>query len=238
MASKAKTKTQLLKEQYRKERKRLQQTVRRLEKRGYGAYPGDQLIPDIPKRITEASIRRLKLITPDTLYKKMFFTDNDTGITMSGEEGRKYEREKRSKKSAETRKRRQKYKDEFYRDNDEDFIPPDNRGKLNFDQVVITNYRLSLNRWNEGVVTEMNKWLDNLLDDYEDHEVAQMLMDAQAHGVIFTWHEAYDEQKLKDYLRDMIDYLPGIEDDPLAKKILLRQIEEDIFEDEAWYVPL
>lgn len=93
---------ELLKE-YRKERKRVQSLIRSLEKRGYtlpmsgikGLPKGagetvslKSLIPDIPKKITEGSIRRLKALTPAALYEKSVWVNPKTGEVLTGRQRR------------------------------------------------------------------------------------------------------------------------------------------------------
>lgn len=74
---------------------------RSMARRGYviGA-----VLPKEPKKITEASVRRIKKISAN-LYKKSYFVTEE-GEVISGEEGRKYERSMSAKKAAETRKRK------------------------------------------------------------------------------------------------------------------------------------
>lgn len=55
-------------QQYKKERNRIQSAMRRLEKQGY-VLP-DDLLPSVPKKVTQASINRLKKITTEAIYKK------------------------------------------------------------------------------------------------------------------------------------------------------------------------
>ena len=87
-AKKQSAKQQAINKAYAKERNRLKSFVRRAEKRGY-SFP-DTLIPSIPNRKTEASIRRLKKLTKDVLYSK---------ATYGGEAQRKpVKQEKRTKK--------------------------------------------------------------------------------------------------------------------------------------------
>ena len=74
--------------------------TRSMARRGYviGA-----VLPEEPKKITEASVRRIKKISAN-LYKKSYYVTEE-GEVISGEEGRKYERSRSAKKAAETRKR-------------------------------------------------------------------------------------------------------------------------------------
>ena len=75
--------------------------ARSMARRGYVV---DAVLPEEPKKITEASVRRIKKISSN-LYKKSYYVTEE-GEVISGEEGRKYERSRSAKKAAETRKRK------------------------------------------------------------------------------------------------------------------------------------
>ena len=85
---------------YRKAVSNFFRKARSMAKRGYVI---DAVLPKEPKKITEASVRRIKKISSD-LYKKSYYVTEE-GEVISGEEGRKYERSRSAKKAAETRKR-------------------------------------------------------------------------------------------------------------------------------------
>lgn len=72
-----------LKQKYMKERKRIQQAISREKKSGY--IVPESLLPDIPKRITKASINRLKKITPKTIRSKSELIDFTTGEIITKE---------------------------------------------------------------------------------------------------------------------------------------------------------
>lgn len=72
-----------------------------MSKRGYII---DITFPEKPKRVTEASIRRIKKVSSQ-LYKKSEFINPKTGEVLSGEAGRKFERKTVAQKAAETRRR-------------------------------------------------------------------------------------------------------------------------------------
>ena len=71
------------KQEYMKERKRIQQAISRQKK--YGYIVPENLLPDIPKRITKASINRLKKITPKTIRSKSELVDFTTGEIITKE---------------------------------------------------------------------------------------------------------------------------------------------------------
>ena len=86
---------------YRKAVSNFFRKARSMAKRGYVI---DAVLPEEPKKITEASVRRIKKISAN-LYKKSYYVTEE-GEVISGEKGRKYERSRAAKKAAETRKRK------------------------------------------------------------------------------------------------------------------------------------
>lgn len=66
--AKAKKLPTMNEQEYEKELRRLKQFIRRATKRGF-IFPINA-IPERPKRITQASVNRLKKITPSSLYRK------------------------------------------------------------------------------------------------------------------------------------------------------------------------
>lgn len=84
-----------------KERRRIQSFIRRATKRGY-IIPSN-ILTNIPKKITRASINRLKKITPKKIYEKSEYVSRETGEILSGEKGRAEERKKTAEKAKQTR---------------------------------------------------------------------------------------------------------------------------------------
>ena len=104
MGKKQTTKQIALEQAYKKELKRIKQFMRRAEKRGYRWYYYE--LPKKPKRITEKSVSRLKKITPDLLYKKGEYIDQETGEIIEGVKGRVTERKTAAQKAAKTLKQK------------------------------------------------------------------------------------------------------------------------------------
>ena len=88
--------------------RRITQFVRRAEKRGY--VFNQNVVPQKPKKITKASVRRLEKITPTKLYKKAEYVNYETGEVISGTKARKIERQRTAYKSAQTRLKNEKIK--------------------------------------------------------------------------------------------------------------------------------
>lgn len=89
------------KEQYRKERKRIQSFIRSAKKRGY-RFP-DNVLPKQPKRIRKESVESLKKLTSTELYKKATAL-TESGKIVSGTEAERERRSKAAKKGARIRK--------------------------------------------------------------------------------------------------------------------------------------
>lgn len=108
---------QAINKAYVKERNRVKSFVRRAEKRGY-SFP-ESIVPSIPKRKTEASIRKLKKLTKEVLYSKASYGGEAAfGEIVSGKEGLKLERQLRAKRSAETRKEKKEAEQRFWTSTD------------------------------------------------------------------------------------------------------------------------
>lgn len=109
------------KQEYMKERKRIQQAISQQKKSGY--IVPENLLPDIPKRITKASINRLKKITPKTIRSKSELIDFTTGEIIT-KESSSYRKSvvKVNKELVKLAKQKQK-KEMFAIDETEDGLP-------------------------------------------------------------------------------------------------------------------
>lgn len=69
--------------QYNKERGRIKRLKTNLEKQGY-IFPNENILPAIPKRVTEGSIRKLQRISQGTVARKGLYVKPETGETITG----------------------------------------------------------------------------------------------------------------------------------------------------------
>ena len=128
-------KQQAINKAYAKERNRIKSFMRRASKRGY-QFPED-ILPSIPKRKTEASIRKLKKLTKDVLYEKAIYGGSASyGEVISGKEGRKLEREARAKRASETRKANKEAEQRFWTSIDGTKVPVTDKPALAYAQSV------------------------------------------------------------------------------------------------------
>lgn len=85
--------------------KRIKNFIRRAEKRGY--IFNENTLPTKPKRITQASVRRLQKLTPQQLYKKAQYSGELSGRKLvSAQTGLQLEKRARIAKAKETRERK------------------------------------------------------------------------------------------------------------------------------------
>lgn len=91
---------------YQKERRRLLQAVRRDEKQGY-IFPED-VVPDLPKRVTKKQLDNIKKIKPKQLYKNAVFVYQETGEVVPAEQRKQEVKQEAIRKAKEVRKRKKK----------------------------------------------------------------------------------------------------------------------------------
>lgn len=209
-------------QEYKKELRRIKQFIRRASKRGFIWF--DNPIPKQPKKITTKSVSRLKNITPQTLYKKANFVDNETGEILSGTKGRKLEKKRavekaketikakrgKSKKEAKT-KTKQKPKEEpiYSPEDDEAEYDTDDAYYPNFVDIVLSNFKSQLAQFPNAEGTPLLlSWFDTLIADNGREAVAQMLQDGAEQGLLITWETVYKSVNTKTYMTEMMNYLP------------------------------
>lgn len=91
---------------YQKERRRLLQAVRRAKKQGY-IFPED-VVPELPKRVTKKRLETLQKTKPKQLYKKAEFVYQETGEIVPAEQRKQEVKQEAIRKAKETRKRKKK----------------------------------------------------------------------------------------------------------------------------------
>lgn len=192
-------KQQNINSEYKKVRAKILKRIRSLEKRGYNI---ELTIPKVPKTKTEASIRNLEKITLERLYKRSTYHGFASyGEEVSGVKGRELERKQSAEKAKETRKRKRKRKRK-------------KKDKPTFDESFFS--RNTINVWYAQVQACINgrfasallKWMDRLIADNGVNDVAKMLNDGEAVGVVFTFDVAYDSVSFNRYTSELIQYLP------------------------------
>lgn len=200
----AKRKLTPIQQQYRKERRRIQNAMNRLEKQGY-VLPED-LLPSMPKKVTQASINRLKKITSESIYKTSKKLDFETGEITPGIVARDKARSQRAKEAARRRSFKQEYASpQFYTE------PPQYTTFPSGADIIINNFRSDvIGRFPESAGPILNRWLDGLLAQQDKEDVANMLETAAANGVVIDYKVAYNTEALMGAIADFMDYFDTI----------------------------
>lgn len=141
-----------------KELKRLQQFIHRAKKRGYTF--SEDVIPETPKRITKKQLSKIKGINPQTLYEQAEFYNPETGETISGVEGRKFERKRSAKKAQLTKAIKQAQNTKISLPKQTDLVLQNIRDLIN--QFAPSS--LWSNYWTQKKEEDKNK-LQSLLDN-------------------------------------------------------------------------
>lgn len=107
------------------------------------------------------------------------------------------------------------------------FIPPENISEdvSFFDAVVISGFKSHVRQFNERASNLLLSWLDRLLQINDSHDVATMLNDGAEAGNIVTYQIVYSQDKLFQYMSNMLDYLP--EAGPLFKEEIMDAMEQE-----------
>lgn len=169
---------------YRRERQRIQRQINRMAKRGYDV---PQLLPKIPKLITQASVRRLKKITTEKLYKESRFIDIETGEILTSKEGQELERS-----------RRKKPKQKVQAPPPTTVAPPE-PDYVMFDKQILTVFTMDMTEIfgrNERLFNYITRWYNMSLEKYGAEEMAEALEKAKSEGLFPGWEAVSDSEIL------------------------------------------
>lgn len=213
---------------YNKARQRLKRQIKRLENRGY-ILP-ENIIPEKPKKITEASVRRLEKITLQKLYEKAEAVQTDTGEIISGVDYRKQERSQSAKKAAKTREQK-KYKTDHKTVTEDDITYEEDSFQYdasgtgytstsNEYEYIPTSYDLTLLRWLDTLEKNshgdgyrlLKQWYDDSVSEIGRDKTALLIEQAEYDGVILTWEVCYLGEEAMKYISHMKDLLPKMYD--------------------------
>lgn len=170
--------------EYNKNRRRIKQAINRLEKRGY--IVPENILPKIPKRITNASVRRLEKINLDFIYKKSRFVDVTTGELFEGTQGK--EREKQLKKE----------------NREPDYVI--------FERQVLANFEREMTEVfgrNERLFNYITRWYRQSLARYGEEDFARALEEANSRGMFPSWESVSNDELLVGKLSDILDLVGG-----------------------------
>lgn len=196
---------------YSKQVKRIKQFISRAEKRGYQF--SEDALPQRPKRVTQASVRKLAKLTPEKLYKKAVYG----GLASEGEivpatEGLKLERSLRAKKSAETRKYRlaEPLQEPT---NTPGFEPPENLLEFGISNVIVQNFKSQILHFPKEIADKIIALINTLVTEQGIEDVAYSLQHMPMQFYEYINRQGYDSNAaIQEFSSALIEYLPNASD--------------------------
>lgn len=191
--------------------KRIKSFIRRAEKRGYRF--SDNMLPEKPKRVTQASVRRLQRLTPEKMYQKAVYGGElSYGEIVPAKIGLKLERKARAEKAKQTRKRKRETV-ESYNQIPSTYVPEISTpyvldDESFYDRTVIENFKQKMSSFKSFEAYEkVMEWLYHAIDQSDEHDVANALNKAAEDGYMIDYKVMYNETLLFDSLTRMTSYL-------------------------------
>jgi hypothetical protein len=81
-----------------------------------------------------------------------------------------------------------------------------------FSTIVISNFKNDVSHYPAIAEPLINSWLNELISNYGEADVATMLEDAKANGTWIDYTIAYNRDKLLGMVAEMMEYLPDASD--------------------------
>ena len=218
---------------YNRERRRIQRQITRMSQRGYDVP--ENILPPRPKRITEASVRRLQKITTPRIYERSRYIDVETGEILTGTEGRRLERQAAARRTAETRRAAREARREYIEPE-----PPQAQLPIveyvQFDEQILTVFQMEMTEIygrNEKLFNYISRWFQMARQRYGDEDFADALERAKANGEWPGWEGVSDSEILVGKLTGILEMVGGTSG---GRQEILEALEEGedwtMYEDE------
>ena len=234
----AKRKRSQVEIEYSKQRKRIQSFIRKHEKEGF--YFEENILPAVPKKITKASVSRLKKITPQKLYSKAVYAGEASyGEVVSSYKGRQL-RKQEAKKKREKRQRLKKQRIKTpHPKRIKDKVSTD---KSFYTRTVLSGWYATLENYSKSpAYSVLRMWMNKLIRDNGEDAVARMLEQAASNGNILVWSVAYKTEEAIEYMGNVMKYLQDqgdIYQDEMEENIQYwKDLGEAIESEEDWERP-
>ena len=234
----AKRKRSQVEIEYSKQRKRIQSFIRKHEKEGF--YFEENVLPAIPKKITKASVSRLKKITPQKLYSKAVYAGEASyGEVVSSYKGRQLRKQeakkKREKQQCLKKQRIKTPRPKRIKDNV-------SKDKSFYTRTVLSGWYATLENYSKSpAYSVLRMWMNKLIRDNGEDAVARMLEQAASNGNILVWSVAYKTEEAIEYMGNVMKYLQDQGDlyqDAMEENIQYwKDLGEAVESDEDWERP-
>lgn len=197
--AKKKRKSSEIEQEYRRIRRNFLARVRSWSRKGFIFV--DEVVPQIPKRITQGSINRLNKINRNLSEYQQAYVDFNTGELFSPREGRR------------------RYREDVKRYRETGNIDEYSSAPNSVDTIIENFYDLIQSYvygspWKDRLTDRRDfatAWLNDAIQRWEKKKVASMLQQGKANGNWLSAKEAYDAIKLQNSLRSMAQTLGASE---------------------------
>lgn len=219
--SKPKKKKSSVQQEYNKQRRRVQKNITKLESEGYSFYKNP--LPKIPKKITQASVNRMKKITSKSLKDSSYYTTLDSeklptkGNTKRINEDRKkrdtikndikeamqkdkVERERRYKELDRQRKEEEEREKNKYQETANTEYEPIG----DYAAVALANFKAEIASYPIRIATLGYKVLYELQNEVGDEVVAQAIVDMGVRFHDIVEHAKFDSDSLARLLQEKL----------------------------------
>lgn len=214
---------------YQKEVNRIRRFIRRKEKEGF-SFPSINL--ERPSRVTKKALEKIRAVRPKVLYELgTYYGEATYWDEVPAIEGRRALREFR---------KRQRTKNDYVEVLVEDLPEPEQKPKRktksqqeyenvntlpNMADIVISNFKQGLMAFEEGQATGLLRgFLDRMIAQYGERDVAIAINEAAQNGVILTWEVGYKTEAAEAFVENLLEYFP--EAGPLEKEEILEAFEQ------------
>ena len=195
-------------QEYRKQITRLNRAIRRIEKAGYVFQ--EDIIFEMPKRVTKKAIERLKAIKPKDLYQFTVRLYPETGEIIPGQEARTESARERARKAAETRRNNRENAMTFGQ----------------YQDTIIQNFKNYILGFPRSISERLISWINALIQQAGTEAVATMLTNSPDVFHEYLNRVSYDsETAVTEYAASMMEYLPDLSDQ--RKSDLMEQFEAE-----------
>lgn len=192
----ARKKASPLQKAYTKERQRIQRQSRSLMRRGIFV---DNLLPSIPKRITEGSIRRLQRISREKIESTGLYV-SESGDVFTG----KYAVQASRRDRAELKKRvsRETFQSP-------EIAPQIGPSQEDISRQIIDNFFGDLlESMSDPGATVFRDWLGRMISTEGEKRVADMIKNALENGYTMEYWQGYRENDFNAKISEMKNYFP------------------------------
>lgn len=194
--------------EYRRQRRRVQNLIASYRRKGYDVQFE---LPAIPKKITQASVRRLAKIKPETVQEKTYGIDYETGEQISYYRAQSQRRllkqkERQTKKPEQTKQKTTQVE------------------TLKASTVIIRSFRYQISQYPPTAFLIVSRWLDEQIEAYGAEAVSRMLQQGADAGLWLAPKETYNKENIKMMMNGMMDYM-GLDEE--TKKRFIEAIDEE-----------